>query len=117
MNVENPNTADKIQIDDFYAAQNSPRNVMIISRNDIPAISQVEKKGKIETLGELRDFKWHTALKNFLPSDDSVSFSWVMLKPNETLRAHEHPTASMIICYKGQGVLFGDKEGLLEEGD
>lgn len=93
------------------------KTVSVIAREAIPAIHQVEKDGKIETLGELRDFKWNETLKHFLPSDDSVSFSWVKLLPGETLRPHLHSTASMIICYRGQGEFLGDEPRILSEGD
>lgn len=91
--------------------------ITLIPRADIPAIFEVEKEGKTVSLGELRDFKWHDYLKKFLPNDDSVSFSWVKLLPGEILRTHVHSTASMIICYKGEGEFIGDKNGLISEGD
>jgi quercetin dioxygenase-like cupin family protein len=91
--------------------------VTIIPRTEIPAISEVVHEGKTENLGELRDFRWHEQLKKFLPQEDTVSFSWVKLKSGETLRPHEHSTASMIICYRGQGELLGEKKRILNEGD
>lgn len=93
------------------------RTVNVIPRKEIPVITAVEKDGKIELLGELRDFRWHETLKNFLPSEEIVSFSWVKLSAHETLQPHEHSTASMIICYRGQGELIGEKNRPLNEGD
>jgi quercetin dioxygenase-like cupin family protein len=91
--------------------------IVIIPRNDIPAIHEIEKEGKKELLGELRDFRWHDTLKKFLPSENNVSFSWVKLKPNETLRPHIHSTESMIICYRGNGEFIGKENKKINEGD
>jgi len=91
--------------------------ITVISRTEIPAISEIDIDGKKEMLGELRDFRWHADLKNFLPSEDIVSFSWVKLRPGEILRPHEHSTASMIICYRGQGEFIGENSRMLNEGD
>lgn len=91
--------------------------VSIISRTDIPAINTIEKDGKIETLGELRDFRWHDTLKNFLPSEETASFAWVKLMPGEILRPHVHSTASMMVCYRGQGEFIGENSRMLNEGD
>ena len=77
-------------------------SITVVPRADIPVITQIEKEGKIAILGEVRDFRWHEGLKNFLPPDEVISFSWVKLKPQETLEPHEHSTASMIICYRGR---------------
>lgn len=92
-------------------------DVTVVPRKEIPSISQIEKDGKVEILGELRDFRWHDELKKFLPSEEVVSFSWVKLNPDETLRPHEHATASMIICYRGNGVFLGKNSRKLQEGD
>ncbi|PIZ04348.1 MAG: hypothetical protein COY58_04800 [Gammaproteobacteria bacterium CG_4_10_14_0_8_um_filter_38_16] len=92
-------------------------DITVVPKNDIPAISQIEKDGKTEILGELRDFRWHDELKKFLPPEEVVSFSWVKLNPDETLRPHEHTTASMIICYRGNGTFIGKKNRTLNEGD
>lgn len=92
-------------------------DITIVPRSEIPAITQIEKDGKVEMLGELRDFRWNTALKNFLPSEEVVSFSWVKLKPGETLKPHEHSTASMIVCYRGCGQFLGKNNRTLNEGD
>ena len=64
------------------AVSNNPAlaEVQVIARNDIPAIHSITQNGEVHNLGELRDFKWHDALKNFL-SDKSLSLSWVHLKP------------------------------------
>ncbi|MCF6776342.1 hypothetical protein L3V83_07115 [Thiotrichales bacterium 19X7-9] len=91
--------------------------VRIIAKEEIPAISEIEFEGKIEKLGEVRDFLWHEDLKSFLPSDGRVSFSWVKLDFGEVLAPHEHATASMIIIYKGSGQLTGELNLALKEGD
>ena len=91
--------------------------VEVISRNDIPAIHSVTQDGVVHHLGELRDFRWHDTLKQFLPSANMISFSWVQLKPGESLAPHEHPMKSMIILVKGSLRLTGQKNQLLNEGD
>ncbi len=90
--------------------------VQVIARNDIPAIHSIMQNGEVHNLGELRDFKWHDALKGFL-STKSLSLSWVHLKPGESLLPHEHPDTSMIILVKGSARLTGQKNLPLEEGD
>lgn len=90
--------------------------VQVISRNDIPAIHSITQNGEVHNLGELRDFKWHDALKDFL-STKSLSLSWVHLKAGESLLPHEHPETSMLILFKGSGRLTGQKNLPLEEGD
>ena len=90
--------------------------VQVIARNDIPAIHSITQDGVVHNLGELRDFKWHDALKDFL-SSKQISFSWVHLKPGDSLLPHEHPETSMIILVKGSGRLTGQKNLPLEEGD
>ncbi len=91
--------------------------VQIIARNDIPAIHSIKQNGEVHHLGEVRDFQWHDILKQFLPSNKLISFSWVHLKPGQCLLPHEHPMKSMIILVKGSARLTGQKNLLLKEGD
>jgi mannose-6-phosphate isomerase-like protein (cupin superfamily) len=91
--------------------------VQVIARNDIPAIHSITQEGVVHNLGELRDFQWHDILKDFLPSNKMISFSWVRLKPGESLAPHEHPMKGMIIIIKGSARLTGQKNLLLKEGD
>lgn len=93
------------------------QEITIVAQTEIPAISEVEIEGKIESLGELRDFRWHEQLKTFLPAEEEISFSFVKLAPEKILKSHVHPTSSMIICYRGSGDLFGDKTQSLVAGD
>lgn len=101
------------------AVSNNPAltEVQVISRNDIPAIHSITQDGVVHHLGELRDFRWHEVLKEFLPSSKLISFSWVSLKPGDSLLPHEHPMQSMIILVKGSGRLTGQKNLPLKEGD
>jgi mannose-6-phosphate isomerase-like protein (cupin superfamily) len=99
-------------------AENSAiTEVQVIPRDEIPAIHSVTQDGVVHQLGELRDFQWHETLKEFLPSSNMISFSWVRLKPGDRLAPHEHPMKSMIILVKGSVWLTGQKNMLLKEGD
>jgi len=101
------------------AVFNNPaiEEVQVIARNDIPAIHCITQNGEVHNLGELRDFQWHDALRQFLPSPKMISFSWAHLKPGESLAPHEHPMVSMIILVKGSARLTGQKNLPLKEGD
>ena len=91
--------------------------VQVIARNDIPAIHSITQNGEVHNLGEVRDFQWHDVLREFLPSNKLISFSWVHLKPGERLLPHAHPMKSIIILVKGSGRLTGQKNLPLKEGD
>jgi len=89
----------------------------IISRSEIPSISEIEINGEIHNLGILKDFRRHPSLASFLPDQARLSISWVSLKPDEVLKPHEHPTASMIIVCEGEGELLGDLNQPINIGD
>ncbi len=95
----------------------SEEPVKIVSRDDIPVITEVECDDKLKTLGEMRDFRWHETLKKFLPSEDIVSFSWVKLSPGEILQSHKHSIGSMIIVCQGKGEFIVGEPVSLQEGD
>ncbi len=91
--------------------------VKIIKRAEIPALTQIERDGKMENLPEVRDFRWAANLKDFLPHEDVVSFSWVKIDAGEIHHTHEHSVESMIIVYRGKGQITGQMQGPVEEGD
>jgi quercetin dioxygenase-like cupin family protein len=93
------------------------KDVLLISRSDIPAIHEVEEGGKVHTLGEHRDFSRHPLLREHIPENARLGISWVKLGPGQTLDPHLHPIVSMIIICRGAGSLLGDLEGDLKEGD
>ena len=97
--------------------KSATEEVQVIARDDIPAIHSITQNGEVHNLGEVRDFQWHDALREFLPSPKMISFSWVYLKPGDSLLPHEHPMVSMIILVKGSGRLTGQKNLPLKEGD
>ena len=104
------------------ALKNDPDNsvieeVQVIERESIPAIHAVTQNGVEHNLGSVRDFQWHDVLKEFMPSAKMLSFSWVHLKPGDSLLPHEHPMKGMIILTKGSVRLTGQKNLLLKEGD
>jgi hypothetical protein len=84
------------------------KNVKIIHRNAIPALKSIEIGNNVHNLGLLLDFRKNRDLAAFLPEQGRFSLSWVHLKKEETLSAHAHPTASMIIITEGEGVTMGD---------
>jgi quercetin dioxygenase-like cupin family protein len=93
------------------------KEVNVIARNDIQVIHSVKVDGKIHTLGEHRDFRRHSLLENFLPDFARFSLSWVHLNENQELEPHQHQVPSMIIVCKGTGLLTGQKNQPLQEGD
>jgi quercetin dioxygenase-like cupin family protein len=101
------------------AESNQPEltEVQVIHREDIPAIHSVTQNGVVHNLGEVRDFQWHEILKQFLPKNKAISFSWVSLNPGDSLLPHQHPQKSMIIFVKGSARLTGQINKVLKEGD
>lgn len=100
------------------SANNKSTQIQIVSRLDIPALYSIEQEGVVHTIGELRDFQWHSILKDFLPPAEEFSIGWVWLKEDETLKTHVHPVQSMMVFYQGSGKMLGQKEGApLQEGD
>ncbi len=91
-------------------------NITIIARDDIPAITSIEQDGKKHELGEIRDFQWHEALKNFMPPTSELSISWACLQKDEVLPTHVHPTQSMMVFYKGSGKMLGQKSQTVAAG-
>lgn len=91
--------------------------ITIISRDEIPAIHEIEQNGQIHHLGELRDFQWHELLKAFMPPNTEFSISWVNLQHNETLAVHVHPIQSMMIFYQGSGIMLGQKPQAVQAKD
>jgi mannose-6-phosphate isomerase-like protein (cupin superfamily) len=89
----------------------------IVKRTDIPAIRSVEKQGEAHGLGEFRDFRWHEALRAFMPAISEFSLSWALLPFEDVLEAHTHPIQSMMVIAAGSGEVFGDLCGPLKEGD
>jgi len=63
----------------------------VISRNDMPTLTHVEKKGSLYYLGQLKDFRKVKAISDFIPNAGRSSFSWVSLKTDEELKVHENP--------------------------
>ncbi|WP_155769581.1 hypothetical protein [Mycobacterium asiaticum] len=80
----------------------------VVPRDSIPAIRTVEQDGVTHVLGELRDFRWHQGLAEFLPPGSEFGISWVRLQAGETLDVHVHPIQSMMIFFAGSGTLNGD---------
>ncbi len=91
--------------------------VKIIARDQIPAINSIMQHGQIHSLGELRDFHKHDCLKEFVPEQARLSISWTNLEEGKSLTNHQHPQASMIIVCQGSGLLTGELEQHLNEGD
>jgi quercetin dioxygenase-like cupin family protein len=93
------------------------RDIRIVHREVIPLIEQVQQGGDVHILGELRDFRWHDQLREFMPDPGEFSISWVQLEPDEVLQPHTHPIQTMLVIYAGSGGLLGDLRRPLRKGD
>ena len=89
----------------------------VIHRYEIPILQEVEVDGIIQFLGEHRDFRNEENLNKFISKETNTSLSWTHLKPGEQLNVHVHPVKSMIIICSGKGMLLGEYEKELVEGD
>lgn len=83
----------------------------------MPVLTETLVNDKIHFLGEHRDFRNQANLEEFLNGETSISLSWTHLKEGEQLDIHTHPIKSMIIICSGHGILLGDTETGLTEGD
>ena len=94
-----------------------PSTITIVPRKEIQAVTEVFEDGELHSLGEQRDFRRHPALAEFLAETVRLGAAWVRLGPGQTLQPHRHPTRSMIIVCRGNGVLLDGEETPLNEGD
>jgi len=101
----------------FPAQLASIEKVKVISREDIPAVNYATVSGELHNLGLLLDFRKNKDLAVFMPEQSRFSMSWVRLRKEETLSIHQHPTASMIILTSGEGMVVGDSQRTINEGD
>ncbi|KWI26317.1 cupin domain-containing protein [Burkholderia stagnalis] len=99
------------------ASSTHQSEVVVVSREDIRHITDIEIDGKRHRLGEHRDFRRHSVLRDFLPESGRCSLSWVRLHDGEVLDNHEHPVSSMILVCSGSVYLTGEVNKLLSEGD
>lgn len=93
------------------------QQIQVISRNAIPPLQTVELEGETHDLGELRDFRWNDALRNFMPEASRFSVSWVQLGAGETLEPRVHPVHSMMVFYRGAGQMIGDLKKAVAKDD
>ncbi|WP_131774869.1 cupin domain-containing protein [Legionella anisa] len=91
--------------------------VQIIKKEQIEAITSITCNNVTHNLGEVRDFRKNTLLKEFLEGAQRCSISWVKLKENETLERHVHDTKSMIILTQGSCAFLGKFDRELFAGD
>jgi mannose-6-phosphate isomerase-like protein (cupin superfamily) len=89
----------------------------VVARKTIEALRTVVVDGASMAIGEVRDFRKHSALAAFLPDTARPSFAWARLQPGETHHTHEHPIASMILICSGSGRLIGDVARPVSAGD
>ena len=85
--------------------------------NAYPLLTEINVNGKIHFLGEHRDFKNQKNLNEFLDSETNISFSWTHLKDGEQHAVHTHDVKSMVIITSGDGILLGDDEADITQGD
>jgi mannose-6-phosphate isomerase-like protein (cupin superfamily) len=93
------------------------REIRIVHRDVIPRIQEVEQGGAVHVLGELRDFRWSEALRDFMPDAEQFAISWVELGPDEVLQPHTHPIQTMLVISGGSGRMLGDLCRPLTKGD
>jgi mannose-6-phosphate isomerase-like protein (cupin superfamily) len=91
--------------------------IAVVPRAAIPVIHSIEQAGARHELGELRDFRWHKLLEDFMPPSSRLSVSWVALKSGEVLAPHVHPIQSLMIFYAGSGQLIGQNRRAVGAGD
>ena len=91
------------------------RQLHIIPREKLPLIQEVVKEGKTFDLGEVRNFREDKRLSSILPKN--FTSAWVGLTPSQELNPHVHETDSMIIVTEGEGLVTGDLQGEIKEGD
>lgn len=92
--------------------------VRIVPRNKIEMITEVVENGQRHFLGEVRDFRRHPTLAEFIPeSAPHFGISWVRLGPGEVLAPHRHPADGLLVCVAGSGFVVGDTEAPIEVGD
>lgn len=92
-------------------------HVSVVTRDELPAITEAIVNGELHPLGIVKDFRRHAGIAGFLPARLPTSFAWVHLAVGETLAPHVHPCESMIIVTRGEGELLGDTVAPLREGD
>jgi quercetin dioxygenase-like cupin family protein len=91
--------------------------IAIVRRSEIPAISEIMEHGELHNLGEQRDFRRHPLLDEFIPKYGRLSLAWVRLRANEILAPHRHPTASLLLCTEGRGIVLELPDRVIEPGD
>jgi quercetin dioxygenase-like cupin family protein len=91
--------------------------IQVIPRDAIPPIQSAEREGVVQVRGELRDFRWNSLLREFMPASSRFSVSWVRLGYGEVLAPHAHVSQSMLVCYAGNGTILGDLEGPISKED
>ena len=101
-----------------WIEMNLIEQVVIVPRNEIPVIEQVNTAKGIVNIGQLADFRKHPKLKQLMPEQQHhVSFAWTNLASHQILPIHKHPVDSMIIICEGSGRYFGEFDAQLEAGD
>lgn len=91
------------------------RMLTIVSRDSLETINSVTVNNEKRDLGILKNFSSSKIIKNKLPS--FFSAAWVNLDNTQTLDNHIHSCDSMIIVTEGSGILTGDLNERIEEGD
>lgn len=89
----------------------------VVPRDAIPPIQSAEQDGALHELGELRDFRWNSLLRDFMPAASGFSLGWVRLKYGEVLLPQVHPVQSLMVFYAGSGTILGDMEGPVAKDD
>jgi quercetin dioxygenase-like cupin family protein len=93
----------------------------IIHRADMHMIDEIVVDGATEFIGELRDFRQHPVIAEFLAESEHpcLSMAWTRLGVGQGVTRHRHPLRSMILLCRGRGTaLDGETDEIpLLEGD
>jgi hypothetical protein len=91
--------------------------IQVISRDAIPPVQSLDSADSAQRVGELRDFRWHALLREFMPRSADFSVSWVKLKYGEVLLPQAQATAQLLIFHAGAGTLLGETERPVAKDD
>ncbi len=91
--------------------------IAIVRRSEIEMITEIMEDGEMHQLGELRDFRRHPLLAEFIPERARLAIAWVRLGPGQILAPHRHPTPSLLLCTGGRGIVLDLPDRIIEPGD
>ena len=91
--------------------------IQVVPRDAIPPVQSLEAADSAQRPGELRDFRWHALLREFMPGSADLSVSWVKLKYGEVLLPQPQATPQVMIFHAGAGTMLGEHERAVAKDD